>query len=428
MLQWAGRCQIIGQHSLPYRFSSLRRYSVLAPSASEQVIVPCKGNGSIALEYVSLSYIKYQSADKHQSIYHPTSLPPPSSGPATVVLYLPRGPLQPNPADDVANALTLRSGLPYTVAQVNYRLSRRLLYPTPVHDVLAGYDWISAHLLPKRSITRPGRSEHVGRIAVVGELIGGSLSTMLALTECRRGEPGVFAAAVNNPVVDWVLPDTVDEPTESGNSTTALLQARQDFFPKPTSYFDPFASPLLFFRTPGAEVPVVRSEVDDMTCLSMIEREDFYKQQMMLSGISSSNSSSDLDDPAEEPAVKKKASRLFPSKNLNLELPSLYVSSGDSSPLHGQAVELSQAMRKSITRAHKAHLTRVMGFGRKVLQDDELDQMDEDELRTREAAEEMAQKKVCFKAHEGIGLWDQSPSGRRRMEDAVAWLKEKLGG
>lgn len=322
--------------------------------------------------------------------------------------------MQASPSDDAANASLLRSGLPYTVAQVNYRLSSKFPYPTPIHDVLAGYDWIIEHLLPKRSITRPGRSDHVGRIAVVGELIGGSLATMLALTECRRGEPGVTAAAVNSPIVDWVLPEDIDESAES------LLQARQDFFAKPAAYFDPFASPILFFRTPGAEVPVIKPEMDDMTCLSMIEREDFYRQQMMLSGISNEES------PPTEPTAKKKAPRLFPSKNLNLELPSLYASCGTTPPLRDQALELTQAMRKSIARSHKAHLTRAAGFGRKALQDNELDQMDEEELRVRQASEDMAQQKVILNQQAGSGLWDQTPAGRRRMGDAVAWLREKL--
>lgn len=254
---------------------------------------------------------------------------------------------------------------------------------------------------------------------------------MLALTECRRGEPGVAAAAVNNPVVDWVLRETNDQetPVESKHTLPSslaadLLAAREELFAKPAAYFDPFASPMLFFRTPGAEVPVVRPEVDDMTYLSIIEREDFYRQQMMLSGISNSDSS---PEGLPETTMKKKSSRLFPSKNLNLELPSLYIASGSASPLLEQALELSQAMRKSIARSHKAHLTRAAGFGRKVLRDDEADQMEEEEVRVKEEAEQMAQEKMYLQSHEGAGLWDQSPAGRRRMGDAVAWLREKLG-
>jgi len=208
---------------------------------------------------------------------------------------------------------------------------------------------------------------------------------------------------------------------------TDLLHARDDLFSKPEAYFDPFASPMLFFRTPGTEVPVLKAELDDMAYLSMIEREDFYKQQMMLSSLTSS-SSSDLT-PAENSArdkVKKKASRLFPSANLNLDLPSLYISTGASSPLHDQATELSHVMRKSIFRQHKARLTRAAGFERKVLRDDELDQMDEEQARVLEAAEAMAEQKVCFQASEGSGMWDLTAGGRNRIGCTITWLKEKL--
>ena len=205
------------------------------------------------------------------------------------------------------------------------------------------------------------------------------------------------------------------------------MQAREDLFAKPAAYFDPFASPMLFFRTPGTGIPVNMPEMDDMAYLSMIEREDFYRQQTMLSGISH-DSAGDSTSPSSESeaASKRKASRLFPSKALNLKLPNLYVSSGHESPLYAQAHELSQAMCKSVVRQHKADLTRAAGFGRKVLRDDELDQMDEEELRSRQAAEETADEKVRFQAHEGSGLWDQTVVGQRRLRDAIAWLRGKL--
>ena len=93
-----------------------------------------------------------------------------------------------NAGNDVANASHLRSTLPYTVVQVNYRMGSVNPYPTPVHDVLAGYDWVHEHLLPKRAITRTGRSEHVGRICVFGELLGGSLAALGRASLCSRGD------------------------------------------------------------------------------------------------------------------------------------------------------------------------------------------------------------------------------------------------
>lgn len=344
-----------------------------------------------------------------------------------------------NPENDVANAAYLRSRLPYTVAKVNYRLSSSHPYPTPVHDVLAGYDWVQEHLLPKRSITRAGRAEHVGRVCVMGELVGGSLASMLALTECRKGEPGVVAAAINNPLADWVQPEDEIDVTSPKSSLARfgqkhdglrlddLLRARGNFFPKPETYFDPFASPLLFFRTPGAAVPPNRrSEVDDLELLSAIEREDFHRQQMLLSGMSNVSLQDIASGKDEVKPVARKASRLFPNKGLNLELPSLYVSAGNTSPLSDQAQELSQAMRKSIARQYRAKYSRRSGFGHKMLMDHEAEQMDEEQRLEKLAEEAEADEKVSISWSEGLGLWDQTAAGRKGLEATTAWLREKL--
>jgi acetyl esterase/lipase len=377
------------------------------------------------------------------SIYHPTSGPPLSSGPATVLLLLPRGPLLSNPDNDVANAFHLRSRLPFTIAQVNYRLGSAHPYPTPVHDVLAGYDWVQEHLLPKRSITRAGRSEHVGRVCVVGELLGGSLATMLAVTECRKGEPGVVAAAINNPLADWVQPDDELELTSPKSSLAKfgqkhagleiddLLRARGNYFLKPETYFDPFASPLLFFRTPGTTIPLDRrSEVDDLDLLSAIEREDFHRQQMLLSGMSNvslQEIASGVAPGIEElrPSMRK-ASRLFPNKNLKLELPSFYFSTGNTSPLSDQAQELSHTLRKSVIRQYRAAFSNRSGFGHKMLMDHEAEQMDEEQRLEKKAEEAEADEKVSMNWSEGLGLWDQTAGGRRALENATTWLREKL--
>lgn len=343
--------------------------------------------------------------------------------------------------NDVANASYLRTTLPYTVVQVNYRVGNVNQYPTPVHDVLAGYDWAHEHLLPKRSITRTGRSEHVGRICVFGELLGGSLATMLALTECRKGEPGIVAAAVNNPLADWVQPEDeihVTAPKSSlakfgqsynGLEITDLLRARGSYFPKPETYFDPFASPLLFFRSPGIAVPSnSRTELDDLELLSAIEREDFHRQQALLSGMSNVTLQ-DIASGADEtkPATStRKASRLFPNANLKLDLPSFHIATGNTSPLSDQARELSQVLRKSFIRQHRAHHGRRSGFGHKILMDHEAEQMDEEQRLEKLAEEAEANEKVSVNWSEGLGLWDQTAAGRKGLENATAWLREKL--
>jgi acetyl esterase/lipase len=358
-----------------------------------------------------------------------------------VLLLLPRGPLLSNAENDVANASYLRSTLPYTVVQINYRMGNVNPYPTPVHDVLAGYDWVHEHLLPKRAITRTGRSEHVGRLCVFGELLGGSLATMLSLTECRKGEPGIVAAAINNPLADWVQPEDdlhVTAPKSSlakfgqkhnGLEIVDLLRARGNYFPKPESYFDPFASPLLFFRTPGTAVPSnSRTELDDLELLSAIEREDFHRQQSLLSGVSNVTLQ-DIASGADEvksATPMRKASRLFPNANLKLDLPSFHIATGNTSPLADQAQEFSQVLRKSFIRQYRAHHGRRSGFGHKILMDHEAEQMDEEQRQEKLAEQAEADEKVSINWSEGLGLWDQTAAGRKGLENATAWLREKL--
>lgn len=144
-------------------------------------------------------------------------------------------------------------------------------YPTPVHDTLAGFDWIKTHLRPSQ-------------LAIFGTNIGGSLALMLALTEAQS----IQAVAAVDPVCDWpgldeyctresttttTKPRADDNNNTSASSTTSknkrqprkkspappdllpLLQARSKFFSTPERCFDSFASPILFLRSAGRDVP-----------------------------------------------------------------------------------------------------------------------------------------------------------------------------
>jgi hypothetical protein len=143
-------------------------------------------------------------------------------------------------------------------------------YPTPVHDTLVGFDWIQTNLQP-------------AQLAVFGTHIGGSLALMLALTEARS----LQAVAALEPICDWPSLDDyctretkteepyidIDEDTNSLSTSThstkpkrqrkkpappdllPLLEARSRFFSTPERCFDPFASPVLFLRSAGRDVP-----------------------------------------------------------------------------------------------------------------------------------------------------------------------------
>lgn len=271
-----------------------------------------------------------------------------------MIIHLPPGPLDCSSRAPLAHTnlapLALTSNT--TVVQLHYRLSNSYRYPTPIHDVLAGYDWVVEHLLKaERAARGPGR----GRIAVCGELLGGSLAAMLALTECRALDPhGVCAAVLGNPVADWTamhnLPPTNSDPaaartaelTSTGKakkkkpgpkdswaeasstnvvSPSSLLKSRGAFFRTPADYFDPFASPLLLFRTPSTEIPPTIDPLDELFA--------------------------ELDGIVRLVEKKRKSYRRYPGAGQKLRLPDTRVWVGRENALRDMGVELGKAMQKA---------------------------------------------------------------------------------
>lgn len=314
--------------------------------------------------------------------------------------------------------------------------------------MLFAYDWILKHLVPNRAIIRQGRSSsHVTKIGVCGELIGGGLAAMLALTECRLGQPHIAAAAINEPLVDWIFPEPEPEPLEPEASeiddpesflrmprkigrrkrskkaepsfttfaqngvinASDLLYARQTLFRNPENYFDPFASPVHFFRSPGQHVPQPPSvnPLDEFEEAALYEREDFLRQQQKLAALSnltgelpstSPPSGGKTDD--EQPKPRKGFYR-FPALGSGLKLPDMRVSFGDTSPLADQAVELALLMRRSS------------------LQDRTFEAEEE-----KEGAVAMAEQRFGLGVCEGIGLWSRGYG--ERLAGIGRWFGEVL--
>ena len=147
---------------------------------------------------------------------------------------------------------------------IKYRLwalPSRHVFPLPVHDTLKAFDYIGSPNSPHNAGQHP-------RLSLYGSYIGGLLATSLALTE----PTSIHAVAVSEPVVDWVsLDDEKYEENKSPKPTTKrkskpsssktfappdparLLSIRSKLFRSPASYFDAFASPLLFLRAPGRD-------------------------------------------------------------------------------------------------------------------------------------------------------------------------------
>lgn len=246
---------------------------------------------------------------------------------------------------------------------------------------------------------------------------------MLALTECRIGQLGVLSAAINNPIVDWpniglAHPKKPSESTNTAEMTTAsedqLIRLRQQLFKKPEQFFDPFASPTLFFRSAGLPIPAAASEapLDDLEHLAYLEREEYYQQNIDANVTDASQALS----PSERPL--RRASKRYPSAALGLRLPSFYISAGKGSIFNGPSAELSQQLGRSHLRQAAS-----FNFGCKILTDEELDQLSDD---TEQKVSEEVKKKVRFRLYDGIGLWDDTDSGADRVHAAAHWLMAQL--
>ena len=252
-------------------------------------------------------------------------------------------------APELSSLAALAFSASTTVVRLNYRLARNRKYPGPIHDVLAGYDWIAKHLVRSSSHQRVAGLQQ-GSIGVCGELIGGSLAAALALTECHSTKTGVKALAMGNPISDWtvmqpVLPSgnkeaqlasILDKSTKKRTarpsswernandlslSSSVLLKARTDFFKSPEDYFDPFASPTHFFRSPSVSVPGIVDPLDEIFL--------------------------DVDIQPQQETKKRRSHRRYPPLKSSLRLPDTKLMVGQNSVLMDQAIDLAEGIARS---------------------------------------------------------------------------------
>lgn len=382
------------------------------------------------------------------------------------MIYLPPGPVVPESAeqqDRIISVLSAASGA--TVARLNYRASLQHQFPTPIHDVLVGYDWIHENLLLD-GFSRP----IIGRMGVCGELVGGSLAVMLALTECRPGESRITAAAVNNPIVDWVFADDLptvaeaellepaapdetamladedpmgltdrSQPDSHTNRTmktrkqsaktpppnawqmyggdvklsTATLSAERDvLFRRPEHVFDRFASPIHFFRSPHG---LLLEPKQDEAWAS--EQPD---SPMDIETLMDLNHYQSYDSPPSAPELPLLArcrayARIYPPAGSNLSLPEWRVSAGSQSPLLDQASDLTKMIRRSVARhTMKKRMGRVRWH----------------DTAEKEYYEEYANIRVAWETFAGVGLWTDDAYNEQwqaQVEQMGRWMKEALG-
>lgn len=179
---------------------------------------------------------------------------------------------------------------------------------------------------------------------------------MLALTECHTTKQGITAAAIGHPIVDWTLitfegqsvhpahTDTDTTVERLNDSTTSpnfngmnriptrqsLLSLRNTIFPTADKYFDPFASPSLFFRTPTFDLPPYLPTLP-------------YQ--------ASTPKSQEIEDDISPKLVRNRRShRKYPPLSSDLRLPNMRieVGNGNGNVLKKQGLEFVELMRRSV--------------------------------------------------------------------------------
>ncbi|KAI1434734.1 hypothetical protein GGR50DRAFT_660579 [Xylaria sp. CBS 124048] len=129
-------------------------------------------------------------------------------------------------------------------------------WPAPIHDTLKAYSWITDNLRPPEDMSRD--------IYLYGSYLGATLAASLALTECYPVmKMAVRGCIAHNGIYNWTMflpdhkvnedpkPRVLKEPYE----LRKLKEMIEVLFRKPDDFFDPFASPSLFFHTPGLLIP-----------------------------------------------------------------------------------------------------------------------------------------------------------------------------
>ena len=216
---------------------------------------------------------------------------------------------------------------------------------------MSGYDWVQKNLARGHtSYKGPMMATKPSNIGICGELAGGALATMLAVTECSSTHEdfesqGISALAVGNPILDWTAliprdpkpnvsqaqffrkggasPRGADNESLTANG---LCKIRDTFFSKAETYFDPFASPLLFFCSPRTELP---DEVDPFIEYSLF------------------NGVPEEEDHPVQPVVKQRWHLRYPPPGSNLMLPWTKVDVGNDCILADQGAYLVKMMRRS---------------------------------------------------------------------------------
>ncbi|KAF0325900.1 bovine leukaemia virus receptor (BLVR) domain-containing protein [Colletotrichum asianum] len=317
----------------------------------DSVEVPIGSSGSIT---VDLHNVVRQSSSAPLIIYIPPHSPLPGTHPSVP------GFLHPYPAAVINYRWSAPDSTPPD-ASGEPSFTTPLQWPTPIHDILAGYTWITENLRPVHTARRD--------LYVYSSHAGASLAASLALTESHHHERVAVRGLVAwNGIYNWsmFLPDhRINKPAtprgrklpsrpKEGSALHALQMEMTDLFRKPADLFDNFASPSLFFQTSGMLPPSTFTQAAVMT--EMLNR---------MSSLTSGGSVSDLLAATGSAfTAPRRSALMFPPRKSTLKLPASLLLH-DSPPLQttkrgkrraaghtfeAQASELASLMRKSLEK------------------------------------------------------------------------------
>ena len=264
---------------------------------------------------------------------------------------------------------------------------------------MSGYDWVRKNLARGHTAYKgPMTANKPSNIGICGELAGGALATMLAVTECSSThedlEPqGISALAVGNPILDWTaLVPRAPKPNNSqaqffrkggdsprgadNESLTAngLCNIRDTFFSKAEAYFDPFASPLLFFSSPRTELPDEVDPTIEYSLFNRVPEEEYHPVP---------------------PVVLRRWPLRYPPPGSNLMLPWTKVEVGNDCILAEQGEHLVKRMRRSFENENSG--------------------------ADRVADAKNVKRDFEIVRRDGIGLWDE-----KHAFEIGRWFGEKL--
>ena len=231
------------------------------------------------------------------------------------------------------------------VASINYKWNHEAtsqlepgvstIWPTPVHDTAFAYAWLLDNLSPGGNQRRD--------IYVYGSYLGASLATSLTLTESHPHlRFAVRGGIAYNGIYNWTmfLPDHPINQASKRSKTavtprgsvegTHLHNLQEDLpalFRIPADMFDPFASPSLFFHSPGLLIP-----------------SSFYASMAETAAIDALANTGGL--PITALKIPRKSHMVFPPRQSTLKIPDLLL-------LHDSPIVPQSTRRRSILAAMK---------------------------------------------------------------------------